>query len=240
MDSHYKPEKIHRIIIKISGEYLAGNERFGFHDETIESLTDDIIEVKNLGYSIGIVLGGGNIFRGGEMGKKLERFTADNIGMLATLQNALFISELLHKKNYQTDVFSAIQIDKMAKFYTPKRALTSMNEGRICFLCAGTGNPYFTTDTAAVLRALELRANLVLKGTKVDGIFTSDPMKNPEAEFIPEIMFSEVLANRLNVMDMTAFSLARENSIPIKVFNITKKGNIKLAIQNKNVGSFIY
>jgi uridylate kinase len=240
MESHFKPEKIHRIIIKISGEYLAGQNHFGFHFETIEQLVEDIIEVKNQGYSIGIVLGGGNIFRGAEMGSNLERYTADNVGMLATIQNALVISELLTKKNYQTDVFSAIQVDRIAKFYTPKRALTSMNEGRICFFCAGTGNPYFTTDTAVVLRALELKANLVLKGTKVDGIYTADPMRNKDASFIPEITFNEALSQRLNVMDMTAFSLARDNSIPIKVFNISKKGNIKQAIQSKHVGSFIY
>jgi uridylate kinase len=241
MESHYKPEKIHRVIIKISGEFLAGKQHFGFHQEALSQLVEDLVEVKNQGYSIGVVLGGGNIFRGGaEMGNHLERYTADNVGMLATIQNALIIAEMLYKKNYQTDVFSAIQIDKMAKFFTPKRALTSMNEGRICFFCAGTGNPYFTTDTAAVLRALELKANLVLKGTKVDGIYTKDPMVDKTARFIPEITFQEALSKQLNVMDMTAFSLARENTIPIKVFNITKKGNLKLAIQRKDVGSFIY
>jgi len=241
MVKSYRPEKIHKIVVKISGEILGGKEGMNFHLPTIESIIEEIVSVKNLGYSIGIVLGGGNIFRGAsELGKNIIRFTADNVGMLATIQNALVLSDLLKKKNHRTEIFSAIQVDKVAKFYTPNRANTSFNEGKICFFCAGTGNPFFTTDTAAVLRAIELNADVVLKGTKVDGVYTADPVKNKDAEFIKDITFDEVLAKQLKVMDMTSFSLARDYNMPIKVFNITKKHNLKDAILNKDVGTFIH
>ncbi len=237
----YKPEKIHKVIFKISGEILAGTKGFGFDMDSINSLLEDIIAVKKLGFSIGIVLGGGNFFRGvSEVGKKINRYTADNVGMLATIQNALIMSGLFNKLNYQTEIYSAIQIDRTAKFYTPNRAKTSMNEGKICFFCGGIGNPFFTTDTAAVLRAVELGADAVFKGTKVDGVYSADPVKSKNAEFIADISYDDVLVRQLNVMDMTAFTLARDNNMPIKVFNITKKGNLLEAIINKDVGTFIH
>lgn len=237
----YHPEKVHKIILKISGEFLAGPKGFGIHLDTIENIIQDIISVKKMGFGIGIVLGGGNFFRGSsEIGSHLNRFTADNVGMLATIQNALIMSELLDKKNYTTEIHSAIQVNKIAKFYSPKRANTSLNEGRICFFCGGTGNPFFTTDTAAILRAVELDADLVLKGTKVDGMFTSDPVRDKNAEFIKDATFDEVLSRKLQVMDMTAFSLAREYNMPIKVFNITQKGNLKKAILNNDIGTYIH
>ena len=237
----YKPEKIHKVIFKISGEVLAGENGFGIDLQNVENLIEDIISIRKAGYSIGIVLGGGNFFRGvSEVGKHINRYTADNVGMLATIQNALVMSGLLQKKNYRTEIYSAIQVDKVAKFYTPNRATTSLNEGKICFFCGGIGNPFFTTDTAAILRAIELSADIVLKGTKVDGVFSADPVKDKNAKFIADITFSEVLDKQLNVMDMTAFTLARENDMPIKVFNITKKGNLKKAILNKDVGTFVH
>ena len=190
---------------------------------------------------MGIVLGGGNFFRGvSEVGKYLNRYTADNVGMLATIQNALIMSGLLQKKNYRTEIYSAIQVDKVAKFYTPNRATTSLNEGKICFFCGGIGNPFFTTDTAAILRAIELNADIVFKGTKVDGVFSANPAKDKNAKFISDITFTEILDKELHVMDMTAFTLARENNMPIKVFNITKKGGLEEAILNKEVGTFIH
>ena len=241
MNFVYKPEKVHRIIFKISGEILAGAKGFGIDIEVVNDLVDEIIAAKKLGIGIGIVLGGGNFFRGNsEIGNMLQRFTADNVGMLATIQNALILSELLNKKNYYTEIHSAIQIDKVAKFYTPNRAKTSLNEGKICFFCGGTGNPFFTTDTAAVLRAIELNADIVMKGTKVDGVFTTDPKKDKNAKFIAEITYDELLLKKLKVMDMTSFSLAREYGMPIKVFNISKKGNMKNAILQKEVGTFIH
>ncbi|HHE38000.1 MAG TPA: UMP kinase [Candidatus Cloacimonetes bacterium] len=241
MARNYKPEKIHKIIFKLSGEILAGKKGFGIDIETVNELTDEIIAIKKLGYSIGIVIGGGNFFRGAsEVGDILDRFVADNIGMLATIQNALILSGFLNKKNYSTEIYSAIQVDKVAKYYTPKRAKTSFNEGKICLFCAGTGNPFFTTDTAAVLRAIELDADIVFKGTKVDGVFTADPVKNKKAEFINDVTYDEVLAKKLEVMDMTSFSLARDYNMPIKVFNITKKGNLKEAILHKEIGTFVH
>jgi len=237
----YKPEKIHKVIFKISGEVLAGKKGFGINMQSVEDLIEDLISIRKAGYSVGIVLGGGNFFRGvSEVGKHINRYTADNIGMLATIQNALIMSGLLQKKNYRTEIYSAIQVDKVAKFYTPNRATTSLNEGKICFFCGGIGNPFFTTDTAAILRAIELGADIVLKGTKVEGVFSADPMKDKNAKFIADITFSEVLEKELNVMDMTAFTLARENNMPIKVFNITKKGSLMDAILNKDVGTFVH
>ena len=237
----YKPEKIHKVIFKISGEVLAGEKGFGIDMQSVENLIEDLISIRKAGYSVGIVLGGGNFFRGvSEVGKHINRYTADNVGMLATIQNALIMSGLLQKKNYRTEIYSAIQVDKVAKFYTPNRATTSLNEGKICFFCGGIGNPFFTTDTAAILRAIELSADIVLKGTKVDGVFSADPVKDKNAKFIADITFSEVLDKELNVMDMTAFTLARENDMPIKVFNITKKGSLKDAIMNKDVGTFVH
>lgn len=237
----YKPEKIHKVIFKISGEVLAGEKGFGLDMQSVEDLIEDLISIRKAGYSVGIVLGGGNFFRGvSEVGKHINRYTADNIGMLATIQNALIMSGLLQKKNYRTEIYSAIQVDKVAKFYTPNRATTSLNEGKICFFCGGIGNPFFTTDTAAILRAIELSADIVLKGTKVDGVFSADPVKDKNAKFIADITFNEVLDKQLHVMDMTAFTLARENNMPIKVFNITKKGSLKDAILNKDVGTFVH
>ncbi len=237
----YKPEKIHKVIFKISGEVLAGEKGFGIDMQSVENLIEDLISIRKAGYSIGIVIGGGNFFRGvSEVGNHINRYTADNVGMLATIQNALIMSGLLQKKNYRTEIYSAIQVDKVAKFYTPNRATTSLNEGKICFFCGGIGNPFFTTDTAAILRAIELNADIVLKGTKVDGVFSADPVKDKNAKFIADITFSEVLERELNVMDMTAFTLARENDMPIKVFNITKKGSLKEAILNKDIGTFVH
>jgi uridylate kinase len=237
----YHPEKVHRVILKISGEFLAGPQGFGFHVPTIEQLIDDIVAIKRLGLSIGIVIGGGNFFRGIEgAGSGIDRVTADNVGMLATVQNALVISDFLKRRNVLSEVYSAFQIDRCAKFYTPSRALTSLQEGKVCFFCAGTGNPFFTTDTAAVLRAVELKANLVLKGTKVDGVYTADPKKDKKAEFIADVTYTDVLAKQLNVMDMTAFSLARDNNINMKVFNVCKPGMIKQAILTKEVGTFVH
>lgn len=229
-----------RVVLKISGELLAGNKPFGYESSVLEALTEDVIAVRKEGISIGIVLGGGNIFRGaiGE-NNGIDRVTGDNIGMLATLQNSLVLSDYITKRGYGTEVFSALKIDKAARFYKVSNVLQSLNKGNICFLACGTGNPYFTTDTAAVLRAVELKSDLVLKGTKVDGVYSSDPVKNKKAVFYNRISFDEALDKRLQVMDITAFSLARENSLPIKVFNINKRNNILNAIFNHEEGTLV-
>jgi uridylate kinase len=232
---------MHRVMLKLSGEILAGEKGYGFDDEVIDRITDEIIELRKLGYGLAVVLGGGNIFRGATWkNQSLNRVVLDNIGMLATTQNALYLAEILNKKNYEAEIFTALQADKVAKFYTPAQAMTSLREGKICFLSGGTGNPYFTTDTAAVLRAVELGFDIVLKGTKVDGLYSDDPKKNPKAEFIHSATFAECLEKKLGVMDMTAFSMAQENGMPIKIFNIMVPGNIKEAARRADVGTFIH
>lgn len=232
---------LNRVVLKISGEFLAGKRGFGYDPEVISNLVEDIIEARKLGLSLAVILGGGNMFRGGTASENgLDRVTADNVGMLATIQNALVICDALKRRNVMADVYSAVQMDKIAPFYTPAKALSSLDKGKICFICGGTGNPFFTTDTAAILRAVELNANLVLKGTKVDGVFTADPAKNPDAEFIADISYDEVLQKKLRVMDMTAFSLARDNSVKLKVFNVTVKGMLAKAILEPEVGTYIH
>ena len=237
--SEYKPEKFTRLILKISGEFLAGNKGMVFDRDILDQLTDDIIDVKNLGYELGIILGGGNLCRGKDL-RGIKQVAADNVGMLATIQNAIVVAEILKQKSQQTKIYCSFPIDKVAKYYTYESVDRSMKNGDICFLSGGTGNPFFTTDTAAILRAIELKADLVLKGTKVDGIYTADPKLVVNAQFIKEISYTEALSEQLMVMDMTAFSLARDYSIPIKVFNITQKGNLKNAVLSRNVGTFVF
>lgn len=237
----YKPEKIHSIMLKVSGEILAGTKGHGYDDAVIDTLTDQIIEAKRLGYSIAVVLGGGNIFRGGNYkNQNLSRVTRDNIGMLATVQNAVYLAEVLNRKNYPAEVFSCLALDKVAEFYTPHKASQALLEGRICFISGGTGNPYFTTDTAAVLRALELDLDIVFKGTKVDGLFSADPHKDPDARFISTANFDQCIEQKLGVMDITAFSLAQENAMPIKIFNINKPDGLCQAISDPESGTYIH
>ena len=232
-------DKSKRIIIKISGEFLAGQKGFGFDKEIIDHLTDEILEIKDVGYSIGIVIGGGNFARGREL-SSINRAAADNIGMLATIQNAIMVSEVLKAKNTPIDIYSSFPIDKIARYFTYQAANTSLDKGNICFLCGGTGNPFFTTDTTAILRAIELNCGFVLKGTNVDGIYTADPRKDANARFIKQITYTEALTQKLNIMDMTAFSLARDYKIPIKVFNINIKGNIIKALSSDNIGTYVF
>lgn len=237
----YKPEKIHRLLLKISGEILAGPRGFGLDDAVIDSLTDEVIEARRLGYSIAIVLGGGNFFRGGTWkNQNLDRVTLDHIGMLATIQNALYLAEILNRKNYPAQVFTSFSMDSVAKHYTPRRAFQAMESGNICFLSGGTGNPFFTTDTAAVLRAAELKLDIVFKGTKVDGLYSADPNQDPSAKFIADATYDQCLEQKLGVMDMTAFSLARENNLPIKIFNIGQPGGLCQAISSPDHGTYIH
>ncbi|HQG93969.1 MAG TPA: UMP kinase [Candidatus Syntrophosphaera sp.] len=237
----YKPEKIHRLLLKISGEVLAGPKGFGYDDAVIDVLTDEIIEARRLGYSLAIVLGGGNIFRGGTWkNQSLNRVTLDHIGMLATVQNSLYLAEILNRKNYSAQVFTSFSIDSVAMHYTPRRAFQAMEAGSICLLSGGTGNPFFTTDTAAVLRACELKLDMVFKGTKVDGLYSADPKVDPTAVFISDATYDQCLEQKLGVMDMTAFSLAQANELPIKIFNIGKQGGLCQAISSPDHGTFIH
>ncbi len=234
----YQPQKVHSILLKLSGEVLAGKQGYGLDDEVIDGLTDEIIAIKRLGYSLGIVIGGGNFFRGGSWeNQSLDRVVLDNIGMLATVQNALYLAEILNKKNYNASVFSSLKMDKVAQYYNPRSAYHALAEGHICFLAGGTGSPYFTTDTAAALRAIELKMDLMLKATKVDGLYSADPHKDKNAQFIASASYDECIEKGLGVMDMTAFSLAKENKLTIKVCNIKM---LKAAITDANVGTYIH
>ncbi|HOQ80451.1 MAG TPA: UMP kinase [Candidatus Cloacimonadota bacterium] len=237
--SEFKPEKVHRVILKLSGEYLAGKRGFGVDNQALEDICNEIIEVRKLGYSIGIVIGGGNYFRGSEH-PDVHRAAADNVGMLATLQNAVIMANSLQAKNYAVEIFSAFECAKVAKYYTYQCASDDMKKGKICFFAGGTGNPFFTTDTAAILRAVELECDIVLKGTKVDGVYTSDPHKDPNAQFIADLTYHEAISRQLNVMDMTAFSLARDYNVPIKVFNIGIQGSIRECLTNKDFGTYVH
>ncbi len=228
-------------MLKLSGEILAGSKGFGFDDAVIDDLTDELIAVKRLGYSIAIVFGGGNIFRGGSWkNQNLNRVTLDSIGMLATIQNALYLAEILESKGYGARVFSSFALDKVVELYSPAKARAALEEGQICFLAGGTGNPFFTTDTAAVLRACELGLDLVLKGTKVDGLYSADPKTDPSATFIQSASYQECIERKLGVMDMTAFSLAQDNNIPIKIFNINLKGSLEQALLRAETGTYIH
>ncbi|MDD4308761.1 MAG: UMP kinase [Candidatus Cloacimonetes bacterium] len=241
MMNTFSSEKIHRILLKLSGEMLAGSQGFGYSDTATDELTNELIEVSKLGYSLAIVLGGGNIFRGGSWkNQELNRVVLDSIGMLATIQNALYMAEILRGKGYPAEVFSSLAIDKVVPRYDPQSASAALEAGKICFLSGGTGNPYFTTDTAAVLRAIELKADIVLKATKVDGLYSADPMKDPNARFISSASFQECLEQRLGVMDLTAFSLAADNNMPIKIFNISKPGMLTQALLKADIGTYIH
>ena len=241
MNTAFNPETIHNVMLKRSGEVLAGNRGFGFDDEICDAITNEIIAVKQLGYSIAIVLGGGNIFRGGSWkNQDLSRVTLDNIGMLATIQNALYLSEILKFKGFPAEVFSSFVLDKVAPHYSAPKVQDALANGKICFLAGGTGNPYFTTDTAAVLRAIELKLDIVMKATKVDGLYSADPFKHPDAKFIRDASFQDCLEQRLGVMDLTAFSLAADNAMPIKVFNMGIAGNLAKALTDSEIGTYIH
>ncbi|HOA28722.1 MAG: UMP kinase [Candidatus Cloacimonetes bacterium] len=241
MNSTFDCSKIEHLMLKLSGEILAGNKGFGFDDAVCDSLTDDLIEVREKGYGLAIVLGGGNIFRGGSIKNlELDRVAMDNIGMLATIQNAIYLSEILNGKGCPAEVFSSFVLDKVAPHYSAPKVRKAMAEGKICFVAGGTGNPYFTTDTAAVLRAIELKLDIVLKATKVDGLYTADPAKNADARFIADASYQTCLEQRLGVMDLTAFSLAADHNMPIKIFNVTQKGMLHAALTDVNVGTYIH
>ncbi|MCK9309024.1 MAG: UMP kinase [Candidatus Cloacimonetes bacterium] len=241
MNKVFQPQNVRRVLLKLSGEVLAGEKGYGYDDTVIDALSEELIAIKNLGYGLAIVLGGGNIFRGGNWRKQeLNRVVLDSIGMLATVQNALYMAEVLIAKGYPAVVFSSLAVDKVVARYSPQAALAAMEAGSICFISGGTGNPYFTTDTAAVLRAIELKADVVLKATKVDGLYSADPMKDKNAKFISSASFQECLEKRLGVMDLTAFSLAADNNMPIKIFNIGKPGMLKDALLNPKAGTYIH
>ena len=235
-----KKPKYKRIILKISGEALLGDKSFGIDHQVVKELAEELKEVYHLGIELGIVIGGGNIFRGivGQE-KGMDRVRADCVGMLATLINALVIQDALISQNIPCRIMSAFEVVKAGEIYIRERALKHLEKGRILLLACGTGNPFFTTDTAAVLRALELNAEILFKATKVDGVYDKDPVKDPTAKKYDILIFDEALEKKLKVMDATAFSLARDYKLPVLVFNILKSGNIKKAVLGEKIGTLI-
>jgi len=229
-----------RVLLKLSGEALAGSQGFGIDPPVVESLTEEVKEVHGMGVALGLVIGGGNIVRGATASAQgMDRVSADYMGMLATIINALAIQDLLEKKGVQTRVMTAIRMDELAEPYIRRRALRHLEKGRVVIFAGGTGNPYFSTDTAAALRAIEMEAEVVIKATKVAGVFTADPAKDPQAEFIPTISYQEVVARELAVMDGPAVSLCKENGLPIIVLNLEKRGSVAEAIRGDQVGTLV-
>ncbi len=229
-----------RILLKLSGEALQGPRQSGIDFETVERFCEEIAEVHSMGVEVGLVVGGGNIFRGAEgLSNGLDKPTGDYMGMLATLINALAMQAGLERAGVPTRVLSAIEVRPVAEPYIRRRAIRHLEKGRVVVFGAGTGNPFFTTDTAAALRATEIGAEVLLKATKVDGIYDSDPKKNPTAKRYEVLGYTEVLARNLAVMDATAISLCRENKLPILVFDLTRQGNIVRALQGETIGTFV-
>jgi uridylate kinase len=229
------------VLLKLSGEALMGNDAFGINPATIDSMVSDIAKVVNAGIKLAIVIGGGNIFRGVAGGAAgMDRATADYMGMLATMMNSLALQDSLRQKGVEARVQSAIRMDQVVEPYIRPRAIRHMNEGKVVIFAAGTGNPFFTTDTAAALRGAEMGVEIVLKATKVDGIYTSDPKKDPNAILYDKISFDEAIIKNLKVMDATAFALCRDRELPIKVFSILKPGALMRVVMGENEGTLVH
>jgi len=232
--------KFRRILLKLSGESLMGNKSYGIDSAIVEHITNEIVKVHKLGIEIGIVIGGGNIYRGLSASQQgVNRVTGDQMGMLATVINSLALQNSLEKKNIYTRVQSAIKMDEIAEPLIIRRANRHLEKKRIVIFAAGTGEPYFTTDTAAVLRAVEIKADVIIKGTRVDGVYDSDPEKNSKAKMFKKLSYEDVLRKNLRVMDLTAITLCRENDLPIKVFNMNIKDNLRKLITGKDIGTII-
>jgi uridylate kinase len=236
----YPEPKYHRVVLKLSGESLQGSQGFGIHPETVAGIARELKEVNDLGVHVAIVVGGGNIFRGTrQKALSIERATADTMGMLATVINGLALQDALEKHGVVTRLQSAIQMHTVAEPFIRRRAMRHLEKGRVVIFAAGTGNPYFSTDTAAALRAMEIKAQVILKATRVDGIYDADPEKNPNAKFFERITYLDVIQRGLAVMDTTAISLCMDNKMPIIVFNMNVPGNIKRVLMGEKVGSLV-
>lgn len=229
-----------RILLKLSGEALSGEGRFGVDLARIGQLAEEIGEIRQLGVEIAIVLGGGNFFRGvSEAAREMDRVAADHMGMLATLINGLALQDALEKHDQQTRLMTAIEMPQVAELFIRRRAIRHLEKGRIVIFAAGTGSPYFSTDTAAALRAMEIKADVILKGTKVDGVYDADPLQVKEATLFSHISYLEVLSRGLAVMDSTAISMCRDHNMPIIVFNLNQPGNLRRLVLGEKVGSLV-
>jgi len=234
--------KYRRVLLKLSGEALMGDQGFGIEPQIVQRIAGEIQDIHNLGVEIAVVIGGGNIFRGlAASAQGFDRVSADHMGMLATVVNALALQDALEKLEVHTRVQSAIEMRQVAEMFIRRRAIRHLEKKRVVIFAAGTGNPYFSTDTTAALRAMEIKAEVILKATKVDGIYSADPVKVSDAKFFPKISCIDVLTLGLRVMDTTAISLCMENKMPIIVFNIKTSGNIKRVIMGDDgIGSLVY
>ncbi len=234
------PVQYHRILLKISGEMLAGDQPYGINPDILTTLADEISEVVTMKIEVALVIGGGNIFRGlAASAGGMERAAADYMGMLATMLNGLALQNALEKTGIATRVLSAIEMRQLAEGYIRRRAIRHLEKKRVVIFAAGTGNPYFTTDTAAALRAMEIKADVILKGTKVNGIYDSDPLANPSAKMFHELPFLSVLNKNLKVMDATAITLCMDNHLPLIVFNLTEPGNLKRVVSGEKIGTLV-
>lgn len=232
--------KYKRILLKLSGESLAGENDFGIDPKILDFFSDEIKKVHTLGVQVGIVIGGGNIYRGlNSNGEGIDRVTGDQMGMLATMINSLALQNACESKGMFTRLMTAISMEAIAEPYIRRRAIRHLEKNRVVIFGAGTGLPYFSTDTAASLRAVEIEADAILKGTRVDGVFDSDPEKNPEAALFEEISYSDIMQKNLRVMDLTAISLCKENNLPIIVFNMDKPDNLLKVITGENIGTSV-
>jgi uridylate kinase len=238
----HEPRPAHkRILLKLSGEALMGDDAFGINRATIVRMVEEVAEVVNMGVEVAVVIGGGNIFRGvagGSVG--MDRATADYMGMLATVMNALALADTMNKQGLTARVMSAIAIEQVVEPYVRPKALQYLEEGKVVIFAAGTGNPFFTTDTAAALRGAEIGAELVLKATKVDGVYTSDPKKDSGATRYATLSFDEAIAKNLGIMDATAFALCRDQNLPIRVFSIFKNGALRRVVMGEDEGTLVH
>ncbi|MBU6468176.1 MAG: UMP kinase [Betaproteobacteria bacterium] len=229
-----------RILVKLSGEALMGSDAYGINRATIDRIVAQLAEVQNLGVQLAIVIGGGNIFRGVALGAEgMDRATADYMGMLATVMNALALQDAMKRVGLVSRVQSALHVDQVAEPYIRGKALRYLEDGRVVIFAAGTGNPFFTTDTAAALRGMEMNVDVVLKATKVDGIYTADPVKDPQAKRYESLTFEEAIVNNLQVMDATALTLCRDQNMPLCVFSIFKEGALRRIVMGEPEGTFV-
>ena len=229
-----------RVLLKLSGEALAGDQKFGFDFDTIDRLSEEVVNVHRMGAQVGLVIGGGNIIRGSQLSRMgMDRVSADYMGMLGTVINAMAVQDVLEKKGIDTRVMTAIRMEEIAEPFIRRRAMRHFEKGRMVIFAAGTGNPYFSTDTAAVLRAIQMKADVIIKATSVNGVYSADPKKDPNAKFYETISYRDVMLEELGVMDQTAITLCKENALPLIVLNIHQPGAVARAIRGDRVGTLV-
>lgn len=232
--------KYRRILLKFSGEALMGKVSYGIDPRVVQQIAQELQELNNIGVEIGLVVGGGNIFRGaGLAAAGMDRVTADHMGMLATVMNALALQDALERLNVFCRVMSAIRINEVCEDYIRRRAIRHLEKGRLVIFAAGTGNPFFTTDTAASLRAIEIGAELLIKATKVNGVYSADPLVNPNAQFFPRLSYDQIIEHKLAIMDATAIIMCRDHSLPLRIFDMHKAGDLTHIVKGKDVGTLI-